>query len=369
MTQRRTIGWGEAAPMFKALSPFNPSFDFSSVAGRYIALVFFGSSRNPRSSEVLGKIAAGPAKKGALYFGVTNHKEDFDADIVKKAFPHGHIFCDENWDIAKQYGLVSKREEDGATVFKPCWFLLDPTLRVYAAGELERIDRLAKVIAGLPPADHHATHVEPWAPVLVVPRVLSTQFCKQLIQHYVDGEPGESGFMRVKDGRTVPVFDHSFKRRMDIKIQDEALKTELRVSLQRRLVPQIKKAFQFEATRIERYIVACYDSESQGFFKAHRDDTTPGTAHRRFAVTINLNADDYEGGGLRFPEYGSRVYKAPTGGAIVFSCSLLHEATPVTAGTRYATLPFLYGEQDAAIREAGKSTIESISSVAPEKIA
>ena len=85
--------------------------------------------------------------------------------------------------------------------------------------------------------------------------------------------------------------------------------------------------------------------ESGGFFKPHRDNTTAGTAHRRFAVTINLNAGDYEGGDLRFPEFGSRTYRAPTGGAVVFSCALLHEATPVTRGKRYAFLPFLYDDE------------------------
>ena len=41
----------------------------------------------------------------------------------------------------------------------------------------------------------------------------------------------------------------------------------------------------------------------------------------------------------------------PTGGAVVFSCSLLHEATPVTRGKRYAYLPFLYDEEGARIRQ------------------
>ncbi|HSA82007.1 MAG TPA: hypothetical protein VLE23_14415, partial [Geminicoccaceae bacterium] len=36
----------------------------------------------------------------------------------------------------------------------------------------------------------------------------------------------------------------------------------------------------------------------------------------------------------------------------VFSCSLLHEAQPVTAGRRYAFLPFLYDEAAARIRVA-----------------
>lgn len=107
------------------------------------------------------------------------------------------------------------------------------------------------------------------------------------------------------------------------------------------IAPEIKKAYQFEVTRIERYIVACYDGGSSGFFRAHSDNTTKGTAHRRFACTVNLNAEDHEGGDLCFPEFGSRTYRALTGGAVVFSCSLLHEATPVTKGKRYAFLPSL----------------------------
>jgi predicted 2-oxoglutarate/Fe(II)-dependent dioxygenase YbiX len=117
----------------------------------------------------------------------------------------------------------------------------------------------------------------------------------------------------------------------------------------------IKRAFQFEATRMERYIVACYDAEQGGHFRPHRDNTTRGTAHRRFAVTINLNAGDYQGGDLRFPEYGPATYRAPTGGAVVFSCSMLHEATAVTQGTRYAFLPFLYDDAAAEVREANNA--------------
>ena len=113
----------------------------------------------------------------------------------------------------------------------------------------------------------------------------------------------------------------------------------------------IERAFQFRPTRLERYIVACYDSVVGGHFRAHRDNTTKGTAHRRFAVSINLNAEEFEGGDLAFPEYGPRLYRPPTGGAVVFSCSLLHEARPVTQGRRFAFLPFLYDDAAAAIRE------------------
>jgi predicted 2-oxoglutarate/Fe(II)-dependent dioxygenase YbiX len=114
----------------------------------------------------------------------------------------------------------------------------------------------------------------------------------------------------------------------------------------------IKRAWGWQASEIERYLVTCYDSADSGFFSAHRDDATLGTAHRRFAVTLNLNSEDHDGGELRFPEFGRRLYKPPTGGAVVFGCSLLHEATPVTRGVRYAVVPFLYDAEGAAIRRA-----------------
>jgi predicted 2-oxoglutarate/Fe(II)-dependent dioxygenase YbiX len=104
-------------------------------------------------------------------------------------------------------------------------------------------------------------------------------------------------------------------------------RTELIKELQgrfiRRVVPQIQKAHQFKVTRMERYIVSCYAAEDEAHFRAHRDNTTKGTAHRRFAVSVNLN-DDFDGGEVSFPEYGKRSFKAPPGGAVVFSCSLLH---------------------------------------------
>lgn len=94
---------------------------------------------------------------------------------------------------------------------------------------------------------------------------------------------------------------------------------------------------------MERYIVSCFSAEEGGHFNAHRDNTTAGTAHRRFAVSINLN-DDFDGGKVSFPEYGPRGYKAPACGAVVFSCSLLHKFSTVTRGSRYAFLPFLYDD-------------------------
>ncbi len=47
-------------------------------------------------------------------------------------------------------------------------------------------------------------------------------------------------------------------------------------------------------------------------------------------MTLNLKGDEYEGGELVFPEYGLGRYKPGNGHAVIFSCSLRHEALPVT---------------------------------------
>jgi predicted 2-oxoglutarate/Fe(II)-dependent dioxygenase YbiX len=54
---------------------------------------------------------------------------------------------------------------------------------------------------------------------------------------------------------------------------------------------------------------------------------------------------------VSFPEYSPKGIKMPAGGAVVFSCSLLHQVSAVTTGRRFAFLPFLYDDEAAKIRE------------------
>src|SRR5262249_38265854 len=141
----------------------------------------------------------------------------------------------------------------------------------------------------------------------------------------------ESGFMREVDGKTVAVHDHHHKRRKDYLIEDPAVIKETQTRFHRRVVPQILKAHQFRVTRMERYIVSCYAAEDEAHFRAHRDNTTKGTAHRRFAVSINLNGE-FDGGEGSFPEYGPRGFKPPAGGGRGCSGSLLPAASVGCAG-------------------------------------
>lgn len=344
----RQLEPGDPSLPFMAPTAQRQDFRFDTVAGRYIVLSFFGSAADPEAARMLSAIAAdiGPFNDGhASFFGVTNDRQDAEQQRLPERLPGLRHFYDFDNKIATAYGADQHRFS----------YVLSPGLRVLGRFPLqdgaEHAKALADFVSRLPPLTMLGTGV-PGAPVLTVPHLFEPEFCRRLIDYYnkVGGE--ESGFMQsLPDGRTVGAVDYSHKRRKDATIEDDELRVAMKARIERRLVPEIKKVFQFNATRIERYIVACYDAGEGGYFRAHRDNTTKGTAHRRFAVTINLNADEFEGGELRFPEYDRHSYRAPTGGAVVFSCSLLHEALPVTKGTRYCTLPFLYDEEGAKIRE------------------
>ena len=157
--------------------------------------------------------------------------------------------------------------------------------------------------------------------------------------------------MQDESGRSVENFDDSWKRRRDFHLTDPRLIANLRARIGRRICPEIKKAFQMRPTRIERDLVARYDAETGGHFGPHRDDTGISVAHRRFAVSINLNAD-FDGGEISFPEYTPRTFKAAPGTAIVFSASILHQVSQVTRGRRYVFLTFLFDEEAERVRQA-----------------
>lgn len=352
---------GDPAPWFEAATAANPRFHFAAAAGRYVLMAFPGPSANP---AVAGAVAAmRDAQASGLLdddkacgFVVSVDPADDGEGGPRDAFPGLRVFRDRDAAVSRRFGLLERAAEGGALRYRPAALLLDPLLRVIAIEPLARLPDLIELLRGSPPVGLHAGGGEVPAPVLVLPRVLEPALCERLVAVYEAGGGAESGFMVERDGRTVGVYDDSRKRRRDQTIEDEALREAIRARISRRIAPEMRKAFQFNATRIERYIVACYDGASGGHFRAHRDNTTPATAHRRFAVTINLNGA-FEGGELWFPEFGPRRYRPPAGGAVVFSCSLLHEARPVTAGRRYALLPFLYDEAAARVREANAGSL------------
>jgi len=346
---------GDPAPWFDQRTLANPTYAFDTVAGRYVVLCFFASA-----NDETGRAAIAAARERtdvfddarASFFGITIDPRDEAQGRLRERYPGVRFFLDYDGKVSRLYGSIPKDAvpADGRFPVRRFWLVLDPTLRVIHIAPLGGDDRaVIDFVAALPPPDHHAGFEIP-APVLVLPRVFEPDFCRALIDLYERDGGDESGYMVERDGKTVAVVNPGHKRRKDVLIKDPDLIAAARGRIIRRVVPEIEKVHQFACTRMERYIVACYAAEDGGHFRAHRDNTTKGTAHRRFAVSVLLS-DDYEGGEVFFPEYGPRRYKPAAGGAVVFSCSLLHAVSKVTAGKRYAFLPFLYDEAAAKVRE------------------
>ncbi|HEY4031916.1 MAG TPA: 2OG-Fe(II) oxygenase [Caulobacteraceae bacterium] len=179
------------------------------------------------------------------------------------------------------------------------------------------------------------------APVLILPNLMTPSDCRVLIDRFEAAEHRVGVMAAVRDGEAVVKLDESKKRRREIQLEPGALEHDMILSvLAERCAPEIKRAFQADIAHADRILVARYD-DSGGWFKRHRDNAAPQTAFREFAVSINLNTQDYEGGELLFPEFDDHRYSPPAGSAIIFSASLLHEAAAVTRGARYVALSFL----------------------------
>lgn len=185
-------------------------------------------------------------------------------------------------------------------------------------------------------------------PVLLIPEAFSRDDCAQLINIFatrgqtfvqpgaaMDYLNGSDYKMRIPEHMREDRIDHFFFEKNTVALLGNRLN---------RITPEIMKAFQYRITKYEALRMACYQGHRGGYSHGHRDNIPPYT-YRRFAMSINLNTEDFEGGELRFPEFGDQRYRPESGTAIIFSSSLLHEAMHVTAGRRFVFLAFLFGEQ------------------------
>jgi predicted 2-oxoglutarate/Fe(II)-dependent dioxygenase YbiX len=194
-----------------------------------------------------------------------------------------------------------------------------------------------------------AAAVRMQAPVLIIPDLFPAADCQSFIEFW-EANDKTSGTVVAEGTDFNAVYEQS-KRRQDVFLPDDhPLLHRVTRSVTERVGPEILKAFQFRIEIMEGVRIGCYDAADRGFFRGHRDNTTPATAHRRFAASVNLNTGDYTGGGLRFPEYGPDIYCPDRGAAAVFSCSLLHEVLPVTAGRRFGLFTFFSTEADEKAR-------------------
>jgi peroxiredoxin/predicted 2-oxoglutarate/Fe(II)-dependent dioxygenase YbiX len=351
---------GDPAPWFSIPSTNNPLFHFPTVGGRRVVLFFFASAAFEQIQVILKSFEELSEEFQSLQvprFGVSVDPADKEQNRPTTIAPSFIFFWDLHKKVSQQYGVFRDVEENGVAGvhYAPQTFILNENLQVInilPMGEPhQHAQQVLDFLKTLPPIEE-ARAATRHAPVLVIPNVLDKASCRSLIDMYKANGGSPSGFMRQIDEKTIGIHDDSFKKRRDFFIEDPKLQQRLNAIILRRVRPEVEKAFQFTITRFERYLVGCYDADSGGYFRPHRDNTSKATLHRRFAMTLNLNVGEYTGGFLRFPEYAPHGYKGDSGTAIIFSCSLLHEATPVISGQRFALLSFFYGNEDAVLRQA-----------------
>ena len=324
---------GDKIPFCYGMAADQRYYSFEDQAGRPAVLILAG--------------AHPPAMTAELIYGFAARAADFEAlgvDICVLA-----MVAAPGWPgIQVPEGLKLIHCMDAglfnAAGGDPCVLLVDRAVRLadaFAADPDAAVQGALAVAAALP--REAAADVSCPAPVLIRPAVFDLDLRRRLIAHFEAGAHEAGAIAGIDaDGHQINRVDAAKKRRRDLVIEpSEPIHAEVVHAIGTRLVPEIKKAFQAEVAHLDRVLIARYDDDG-GCFLRHRDNASAHLAWREFALSVNLNTGEYEGGRLAFPEYDDRLYNPPAGAGCVFSASLLHEATPVTRGSRYVLLTFLH---------------------------
>ncbi len=352
---------GDRAPDFllpdqrRSVDPF-----YNLVTGGPIVLHFYPNNRKTAfRAEMDGLRAQAGAfsDRGVQVFAVNTDTLPANAELAEAEDLPFLLLTDPQGRVHRQYGVpvLDPRKGGGGATRSVVTFVLDRSQRVLETiqgrSELSHAGQALACLDRLGPAPAPET-VTMTAPVLIIPRVLDRAFCRRLIEIWHQDNTESGTITMGRSGREAKEIRHEVKRRRDHHVSDPALFEEISDTVFARIAPEVERAFDTRLDRVEEFKIVRYDSEEGGFFRPHRDNSIPDKAQRRFAMTLNLNTEDYEGGELRFPEFGPNLYRPGTGDAVVFSCSLLHEALDVTRGSRFTLLSFLLdGSPDRWRRE------------------
>ena len=327
----RRLMAGDPAPWFEQTTSGGPRLRLDLTAGRYLLLCFFMGTQDADAQRALDFVAQNRSlfdDENLSFFGVSIDWRDQYEHRTAPALPGIRFFWDFDLKVSRLYGVVPANATVGAISVRRCWFVLDRALRLVAVIRFQKNgserSRLLDLLRGIREREAGAG-VEVPPPLLHVPDVFEPEFCRRLI----------AAFKAVPEA----VGNAGGKRRIDQVIEDDDLVTEIGVRIQRRIVPEMRKAFGFRATKTDRHVVALYGEGAA--LPSQRDDASlPGP---RFALSVSLS-EDYEGGEICFPEYGRHRYRSPLGTALLFSSSILHRVSPVVRGQSYTSLSSLYGE-------------------------
>ena len=349
----RPLEIGDIWPKIKLPDQSGASIDLSGDdhAGRPTVLLFLSDLAQSEAVATLGRWEASLEAIGrqggqlvAVTTGTVAHTEETISSLGLE-FP---VLTDSAAQAFADYGLIDVTGELSPDL--ACGFVVRGNGHVM--GVLEdlsdrAVNRAMELLRA--EAELRATRtMRHHPPILLVPDVLSREDCRRLITVFLmegnqwvepgHGDPGLTSDYKMR------IPEYGRRDRVDHWIISAKTRDFVSARLQARLFPEIEKAFHYKITRAETYRIGCYEGERGGEPHGHRDNSSAMGAHRRFACSINLNSEDFDGGELRFPEFGDQRYRPETGTAFTFSSTLLHEPLPVTGGRRFVLLAFLFGE-------------------------
>ena len=234
-------------------------------------------------------VAAAERLKFADPFVITRLPPEANLALAQRVRIPWGVLADSTGTVGARYGFAGL----GQPVSALTTYTLDPGLRVL------HVDRggdprahLANALAAIAEVAPPAPLIERRGvvPVLVIPRVLDRDFCEELIRWWHERGTHRSGTIDAFANRTIESgYSEASKKRRDHDVADPALIGRLNDIVQRRVFPEVFKTFQYRATQATGFKIACYlDPQTEGgYFRAHRDNIAPISAHRRFAVSLD----------------------------------------------------------------------------------
>jgi peroxiredoxin len=337
---RQRLAVGDIAPDFILSAPDGNEINLRSDvnAGNPIVIVFCPrvSSGGRETLNCFARQQECLAARGARLFAVTLDKVD-SGSAPPCEFP---ILTDRCEQIFSSFS--APRDRPSSVVLRRNHHIAG----IFEGKPEAQAAAIVSLLAGME-RERKTVFMEAHPPVLLIPDAFSRDDCAKLIktfettgQTFVEPQAAMD-FLNGTDYK-MRIPGHMREDRIDHFFFEKHVVAFLRNRLNR-VVPEIFKAFQYRVTKYEALRMACYQGHRGGYSCGHRDNIAP-YLYRRFAMSINLNTNEFEGGELRFPEFGDQRYRPETGTAIVFSSSLLHEAMHVISGRRFVFLAFLFGE-------------------------
>ncbi len=345
---------GAFAPLFESRDENGRMLSLAEdcISGKYLILVFLDNPDESLAVDVLKSFSRRRAEfvqNEATVIAVNSCSDAaVNTSLSKQADFCWPILCDAGGSLFASYGIHKSANNNYVRIV-----VLTPLRQIRTwFDNPTNIDETVEVIMNqiLPV---QIAENEMWsvthAPVLIIPNVLSPEECGHLITSFETGGPFHvslPGPNAINADFKMPVYEHNRQDRVDHIVKDQNILALLNQRISTRINPAIKKAFAFDVRRREEFHIARYVGKRGGNKMGHRDNTSPSTAYRRFALSMNLN-DDYEGGEVVFKEYGPHGYRGKPGTALIFSSSLLHEVLETTKGTRYNLISHLFDDSSA----------------------